>query len=392
MNAPAPEEVAAPVLDERVIQRALRWLWTVATLNVLAFGAGAAWDRWWHTVHPFEDFWSPPHLFIYAVHALTIVAFARIVASAALRSPFAFPLSIPLAPFRVPGGLVLLGGGLLVISASGLFDMIWHTRFGLNETNWSFPHAMSGWGAWLTVLGFVAARFSLPRPVPWYVRLLLWVVLLNTTLVVATGALGHHPTLEHVRRVASLGPLAVDAAAQHRFRIYETWHLARTNPLFGPVSAVGVGAGIAILLGLEQRRSLLALVLVAATLRSISEGRRAAAFFDLTQDARMWFPLPYLPAGLLPIALIGSRVHPLLVWCLAGAVYGLITARLFGHPPITVPLAVVAMATGASLGMWIRQVVLRPSSRGVIGVLVAFGLMLPAALGLVDLGLRANTP
>jgi hypothetical protein len=45
---------------------AYRLLWLAVSFDVLAFGVGFAWDRRWHATHPFEDFFSPPHLFVYS--------------------------------------------------------------------------------------------------------------------------------------------------------------------------------------------------------------------------------------------------------------------------------------------------------------------------------------
>ena len=38
--------------------------WLAVVFDILAFGVGFGWDRSWHATHPFEDFFSPPHLFI----------------------------------------------------------------------------------------------------------------------------------------------------------------------------------------------------------------------------------------------------------------------------------------------------------------------------------------
>lgn len=46
---------------------AYRLLSLAVAFDVLAFGVGGGWDRGWHATHPFEDFFSPPHLFAPAV-------------------------------------------------------------------------------------------------------------------------------------------------------------------------------------------------------------------------------------------------------------------------------------------------------------------------------------
>ena len=49
---------------------AYRLLWLAVLFDVLAFGVGFASDRQWHATHPSEDFFSPPHLFVYPMHFL----------------------------------------------------------------------------------------------------------------------------------------------------------------------------------------------------------------------------------------------------------------------------------------------------------------------------------
>lgn len=41
--------------------------------------------------------------------------------------------------------IAIAGGGFVVTALAGMFDAIWHTAFGLDETAWPFPHSMLGW-------------------------------------------------------------------------------------------------------------------------------------------------------------------------------------------------------------------------------------------------------
>ena len=75
---------------------AYRWLLAAVVLSLLAFGVGAAWDRAWHTRNPFEDFFSPPHFFIYTTHFLTTLALATIAFTAELRRHFGRPMHMPI--------------------------------------------------------------------------------------------------------------------------------------------------------------------------------------------------------------------------------------------------------------------------------------------------------
>jgi len=64
---------------------------TMLTLGfyLAAAGLGLGWDRAWHATHPFRDFFSPPHLFIYSMFALAMLSMARLCGSAQLRACFA---------------------------------------------------------------------------------------------------------------------------------------------------------------------------------------------------------------------------------------------------------------------------------------------------------------
>ena len=55
------------------VATAYRALWIAVAFDLLAFGIGFNWDRQWHQSHPFEDFFSPPHLFIYTMHFLATI-------------------------------------------------------------------------------------------------------------------------------------------------------------------------------------------------------------------------------------------------------------------------------------------------------------------------------
>ena len=61
------EAAAAGAVDRSSASAAYRLLWLAVAFDVLAFGVGFGWDRRWHATHPFEDFFSQPHLFAPAV-------------------------------------------------------------------------------------------------------------------------------------------------------------------------------------------------------------------------------------------------------------------------------------------------------------------------------------
>jgi hypothetical protein len=132
------------------------WLALAFLLGAAAIGLG--WDRRWHATHVFNSFYSPPHLFIYSMLGLTVLTVGVIVSAPRLRSQFASqPIAIPFTSWELPGALALCAGGLGVVMLAGLFDDIWHSNFGLDETAWSFPHAMIGTGLQLTFMGILAS-------------------------------------------------------------------------------------------------------------------------------------------------------------------------------------------------------------------------------------------
>jgi len=135
-----------PVRENASLATAYRLLWLAVVLDLLAFGIGFDWDRRWHATHAFEDFFSLPHLFIYSMHLCTTITLAHIAFTPDLRRWFGPTFRLPIVPFPIPGAIGLAAAGFGVVALAGVFDAIWHTTFGLDETNWSFPHSMFGLG------------------------------------------------------------------------------------------------------------------------------------------------------------------------------------------------------------------------------------------------------
>jgi hypothetical protein len=366
----------------------------IAGLFIVGFGVGLAWDRAWHATHPFEDFWSPPHLFIYATHAVAMAVVARIVASPALRACFGPAVGgvFPLSP--LPWPLALLVGGFVVILTAGFFDSIWHTRFGLDETGWSFPHAMLGWGILLGLLGLVSARLALAphRPLAWYARLFFGLLLLTVSVGTVLGPLGRNQTPDLVRSVASLPVLASEPDAQRTFRIYLEWNLTRLHPVFGPLAALASGVGLALARGMDRRWWFFPVVAALGTVLAVSGERREARFYGLEADPRTWLPVPYLAAALTVSILRVAHVRERWCWIVAGLPFGVLAILAWGASPALVLVAGPALLAGASIGDWIFRVLERPTGRGVLAVIGLLGLGIPLVSGIVDLFLRARTP
>lgn len=148
---------------------AYRVLWLAVLFDVLAFGVGFGWDRRWHATHPFGDFFSPPHLFVYSTHFLATLTLLWITVRPDLRRHFgpAFRLW-PLA-FPVPGAVAIAGAGFVVTALAGMFDAIWHTRFGR---------------IFIAFVGIVACRIAIAgeRPIGWSSAIVFGFLLIASTI------------------------------------------------------------------------------------------------------------------------------------------------------------------------------------------------------------------
>ena len=369
---------------------AYRWLLAAIVLSLLAFGVGAAWDRAWHTRNPFEDFLSPPHLFIYTTHFLATLALAKIAFTPELRVHFGRPMRMPLLG-DMPAALIFAGGGFGVIALAGFFDAIWHSAFGLAETAWSFPHAMLGSGILLSLLGFVSARLALAhdRPLARWAPALFAVVLMATMLGVLLGPLDNYRSLEHVRAVARIPILAATPEFQHTARIHEQWNLTRLNPLFLPLSALVIGMGLAFARQLVGKTWVFLVVALIATL--LSGERDTAEYLGIAGDPKNTAPIPFIVPAVAFALLARTPIGEAWSWRLGGLLYGVAAGAVWPSGLFPVITAAPAMSLGAPLGSLIADIVRSPDVR-VWRLLLAVGLALPVTTGTIDLFLRGRTP
>jgi hypothetical protein len=101
MTAPAVATME-PVRVAANLNAAYRLLWLALVVDVLAFGIGFPWDRRWHATHAFEDFSSPPHLFIYSMHLCATITLAYIAFTPDLRRWFGPLAMTALAGLAMP--------------------------------------------------------------------------------------------------------------------------------------------------------------------------------------------------------------------------------------------------------------------------------------------------
>ncbi len=404
MTAPPPPPFGGPSRPPAVDPaRARRWLLGVFWAITFALGIGFNWDRAWHATHAFDGFWSPPHLVIYGALTVGAQAFTRIILTPRLRRAFGSGFRVPVVPFTIPGALALLGGGFALVGLGGaVLDNLWHTAFGLDETAWSLPHAMIGWGIATLALGFVASRLALRASCPLRLRtiLLLGWLLLAFSAGPILGPFRGNATPGRVGATALLPGLATQPDAQHTYRIYLVHNLTRTNPLFVPLAALWAGCGLAAVRGLDRRaRTTVAVVTLWSALTLLAEwgaGRRFDHAFGLAlaREPANWAPVPILPAALLLLAAGRVGLAGRWAWLLAGLIFGACAVPLYtggGRPGLVALAAIPALALGAAIGRWLAQTLHTPTV-GRVAITLGAGLVTPLATGAIDLWLRSTTP
>ena len=367
------------------------------TVVVLDVAVGGGWDAEWHRTRAFDGFFSPPHLLIYTLATVAMALVARLVLRPELRRAFDDGRrALVVAGVRVPGPLVLLGGGMAGIALAGPLDAIWHTSFGLDETPWSVPHAMLGSSLLVIALGAVSCRLALEphRRMRWWTMPLLGLLVLFGTLTLL-GPFGN-PSPAAVRAASMQGQLAYDLAAQHTFRIFLRWNLTRTNPVYVGLGALWAGCAIGLLHTLLPRaRAWVPVLFVFAVLIDAGAADNAARL-GLADDPATRSGLPILWAAL-PI-LLAVRRWPVAAYAGCGAVFGLVAYAIWGRaedPALGLLFLLLAPALGVAggvVGSWTGRVVRSPY--GPAPLLLVLGLVLawPAMTGLLDLVLRTATP
>lgn len=278
-----------------------------------------------------------------------------------------FPL-----PFPVPGPIALAGGGFVVTALAGVFDAIWHTLFGLDETGWSFPHSTLGAGIFVTFVGIAACRWALRgvRPIGLGSEIVFGFLLVATAGERFTGPIGSNLSPAVLELVSRIPVLAAEPAFQHTVRIELAYALDRMNPLFVPLEAVSAG---------------MALVLARSFVT------RTPVFVALTAVSTWMTKLiPFLVPGL--VLALGARSATRTVYALAGVGFVITTAIIWRGTPGGALVGVLLFPVGAWLGRLIWSVVERPTRAGVLAFVTLAGITYPALTGAVDLALRARVP
>jgi hypothetical protein len=377
------------------LRRAKRIVWWVGFLLIFTTIVGRAWDGWWHITYPFDGFWAPPHVFVYGMTTLVGLLVGYLVFNGQLRSAFGSGFAVPGMPFAVPGSLFLLGGGLVALSIAGVvLDNIWHTRFGLNETAWSLPHAMIGTSLVVVTCGYVACSYAL-RGSFGPAATLFYGFLLVAVFQVILGPIGQNNTAAAVQALARVPALAAQPAAQASFYLCVVNNLTRSNPLLILLGAGWLGISLAAVRGLSERAWPVLAVSAIWTLLSLDSEQRGARWLDqfgaVSADAASWLPLPLLPAALAWACCrrIGWQEH--VAWAAAGMTFGICAAliwRMGAQGWLLVPLAAPLAAGGAELGKRVAATIRNPLPGASWALLLYLAVLFPLLTGAVDLYLR----
>jgi hypothetical protein len=348
------------------------------TVTLVDYVVGGGWDAAYHTTQPFDGFFSPPHIFIYALIAVLMVLVWKMVRDEEVNR--CFP----------PGALLLLVGGCLGFALAGPLDATWHTAFGLDETEWSLPHAMIGQALGLLAVGFLTCRRGLDwyRPT-WAVTRYLMGFLVVFAAITVLGPLIDNPTAQTAELGGSVGALANDADYQRLVQMIVKFDLTHSNPAFPLLAAWWCAFTLATLRGLDGRVRYWFVVTLLVGLSLAGGAADEAAQLRLAADGPAGTALPLLTALLLFSLTWWLREQ----WryALAGLAVGLHAWSVWGSSG-WYALAVLATPLGAlggmRLGRWVAELVLQPSVERARVLVVGMILVLPVITGGVDLWLR----
>jgi hypothetical protein len=390
---------------------AYRLFWLTFILFFGSTALGKLWDRVWHLTHRFDTFWSLPHFFIFVMTALTSLITAAIAFTPRLRIWFGPGMRIPLLPFKVPGSLVVLGSGLAALSCTIVFDNIWHSAFGLDETQWSAPHDMLTW-CWLTItIGFVAARLAFRpyRPTTWMTKLVMAVMMLVFLCPPILGPfyLNYTPDLLHAMQ--NMPIVRTESTAQHMYNIYLHFGLTRlTSPLFIPMVALFAGIATAFLYCLDRRARIFLVAPLIWSLTLMTRDLYTILFLHYRgvrflkqvtpvalREPALWIPIPLFVAVVTYEVMRRTSFTENRIYIICGVIFGLCTYAVWHIASWEIGLALAAgltMLYGSWMGKWLYRLLEKPTFAGLMRLLFVTCVLIPAPLGVIDLCLRWSTP
>jgi hypothetical protein len=381
---------------------ARRWLWRTLILTVVGAWAGITWDQIWHATEPFDGFWSPPHIVVYVTVTLVTFMIMGLLFDSCLRRAFGRGFDVKVLPFKVPGALFILGMAILLLGFAGaVLDNIWHTAFGLNETGWSFPHAMIGWSLNLLAMGFLACRLAMVhiKPLPWTTTALLGSLIASMLMGSILGPFGSNRTPESVDFFFTYIPaLATQDSAQSLYRIFQTWNINRTHPVVLLLAPLALGVMLGWLRKLDARWWMTLLIMSLVLVYDGGNrdlGNWISQFVPEFAREANWHALPVVLPTMLLLLLVRLRVSERIAYGLAGILFVLMIYDIWDGTSAAWLLSLLAaplILFGKRLGERLHLILTQPHSLGVVMPLIACVVGIPLITGVVDLALRLGTP
>lgn len=414
-------------------RRLLLFFWALG-LSMLTALLGLLFDGVWHTVNPFEEFWSPPHLLIYSGFGVGSLLILVAVFHPYFRTHPVFGpgLRVPFIAFPVPASLFLVGFGSLQAVLAGFLDSAWHANLGVNETTWSYPHMLVVLGGILMALGLMSGAHSLRRHLG---REATWPAVLFAAGLIIIFAFPIAPLVsppeDLAQRLASAEFYGFDAQTVKVNEAFLAHGIHSGNSLLVPaivplalvaplamaralvsdrrprpgasrvrqrltqlVATRAVVANVAILAGATTSffllmRSQPGLIDPSSPVLSDPSLLRGAALGGLAGLLALALPQDLLPRPLRrglpgPLNLLSDRPGP----AAAGLLLALLHGLRFGYHPLGLLLAPFAGVGGALLGEGVARVAKEPTPRRVGVSLLLLAIVLPPAFGMIDLYLR----
>ena len=400
VDVPAAVKKAKPNPTDYADAR--RWLWRAMIIILVGAWAGTTWDRVWHATVPFDGFWSPPHVVVYVTVAFVGVLFIGMMFTDHIRRAFGQGFRVFFLPFPVPGALFILCGAMVMLGLAGaVLDNIWHSNFGLDETAWSFPHAMIAWSLFLLVCGFLACRLALAndKPMPTSSKVIVGVFLVWMAFGIMTGPISDQRTPEQTRFYFTVIPaLASQESSQHVLRIYEAFNLNRTHPALLVLAPLWLGAAIAFIQKLDGRWWFLLLFMVLIWLMDAGDenlNNLVATYLPAFEREANWRSLPVILPTLLWLLLMQGFPERL-AYALAGVLLSLMIFDIWGTEGSAAWLlafaAIPAVWFGKTLGERTYAIIVQPYNFRAVLPLMLSGVLVPLATGVIDLILRAQVP
>ncbi len=357
----------------------------------------------WHMSVPFESFFSPPHLFIYGMTGAAMMVVLSIALKPELRAAFGRSSKVPGLPVEVPPCLVILGGGLLVLLLSGVIDEMWHAAFGIDETRFSAPHAMFGWGLFVTALGFASARLALKEgaPIGAPEAALYGFLLLAFSLYAFLLPFLVYATEGTLQAISALPVIQAQPSAAHTFRIYEAWSVHRGSAAFAPLACLWGGVALGLVRAVDRRPRTALVTAAAANALYAALWYGFSARLGTQGDLRTWLPLPVFPALVALILAERASWEPLRAQALSGVVFASLSLLVWSQGFVesggivfggALAACVAVFVLGARAGGSLTEGIRSPRASRAMLIVFALGMLVPLAFGALDLQLRLATP